>query len=481
MTRPVVLGIDSSTQSTKVLAVDLETGDIIAEGRAPHSGADTQHPDDWWNALQQATREVVSDDLDVQGLSVSGQQHGCVLLDDNGEPVRPAPLWNNNDAAGDAERLNAEADFVQEVGVLLVSSITIAKLAQINRTDPGSIDRATQVGLPHDFLNLKLTGTLTSDRGDSSGTGWWSPATGMFRRDLLELAVGMQKATTIGLPEMCGPEEAAGMLSIEAANALGLPAGIPVGPGSGDNMAAALGVGAASGEYVISLGTSGTAFAITDQQTHDRSGTICGFADATGRFMPLVCLINCTRSVDAVIELFGLDRRAALDAAARAPLGANGLLMEPYFGGERTPILPDATGALHGMTLDNLKPDLMMRAALEGVAAGLAYGTDHLAESGIPATSIALVGGGSTHPAWQQAIADATGLPVHVRGGREHAGRGAALQAAAIVRQESLSELVARWRPEILATIEPRPGSREAFRLDERRELIEQRQGQSRP
>jgi xylulokinase len=479
MTRPVVLGIDSSTQSTKVLAVDLETGEIVAEGRAAHSGADTQNPSDWWNALRKATRDAVRGDLEVQGLSVSGQQHGCVLLDDDDEPVRPAPLWNNNDAASDAERLNAEADFVQEVGILLVSSITIAKLAHINRTDPDSIQRATRVGLPHDFLNLKLTGALTSDRGDSSGTGWWSPATGAYRRDLLELAIGKEKANAIELPEVRGPEEMAGTLSNEASRELGLPSGIPVGPGTGDNMAAALGVGAASGEYVISLGTSGTAFAITDQQTHDRSGTICGFADATGHFMPLVCLINCTRTVDAVIELFGLDRRAALDAAATAPLGANGLLMEPYFGGERTPILPDATGTLHGMTLDNLKPELMVRAALEGVAAGLAYGTDHLAESGITATSITLVGGGSSHPAWQQAIADATGMQVQVRGGREHAGRGAALQAAAIVRREPLSELVARWRPEILATIAPRSGSREAFRLDARRALIEQRQGRS--
>jgi xylulokinase len=476
MTRPVVLGIDSSTQSTKVLAVDLETGEIIAEGRAAHSGADTQNPNDWWSALQKATRDAVSGDLDVQGLSVSGQQHGCVLLDDDGESVRPAPLWNNNDAAGDAERLNAKADFVEEIGILLVSSITIAKLAHINRTDPGSIERATRVGLPHDFLNLKLTGTLTSDRGDSSGTGWWSPATGVYRRDLLELAIGKEKAASIGLPEIRGSEGTSGTLSDDAARALGLPSGIPVGPGTGDNMAAALGVGAAPGEYVISLGTSGTAFAITDQQTHDRSGAICGFADATGRFMPLVCLINCTRTVDAVIELFGLDRRAALDAAATAPLGAEGLLMEPYFGGERTPILPDATGTLHGMTLDNLKPELLVRAALEGVAAGLAYGTDHLAELGIPATSITLVGGGSTHPAWQQAIADATGLRVQVRGGREHAGRGAALQAAAIVRNEPVSELVARWRPEVLATIDPRPGGRSAFRLDERRDLIATRQ-----
>ena len=476
MTRPVVLGIDSSTQSTKVLAVDLETGDLIGEGRAAHTGADTQNPNDWWDALVKATREVVTADIDVQGLSVSGQQHGCVLLDERGEPVRPAPLWNNNDAASDAERLNSEADFPHEVGLYLVSSMTIAKLAQINRTDPESISKAKQVGLPHDFLNLRLTGILASDRGDSSGTGWWSPATEEIRRDLLALAIGASKAASIGLPEIRGPHDQAGTLSRQAAEALGLPAGIPVGPGSGDNMAAALGVGATPGEYVVSLGTSGTAFAVTDHQTHDESGAICGFADATGRFLPLVCLINCTRTVDAVIELMGMERGPALDAAAIAPLGAGGLLLEPYFSGERTPILPDATGTLHGMTNDNLKPELLVRAALEGVAAGLAYGTDHLAEFGIRAGVISLVGGGSTHPAWQQAIADATGLPVQVRGGREHAGRGAAIQAAAIVRNEPVSELVARWQPPVLATIEPRSGSRDAFRLDERRALMSARQ-----
>jgi xylulokinase len=468
MARPVVLGIDSGTQSTKVLAVDLASGEIVAEGRAPHSGASVQDPRDWWRALGDAIAQVRRDDLDVRGLSVGGQQHGCVLIDGAGEPVRPAPLWNNTEAAPDAERLNDVADFAAEIGSKLVASFTIAKLAHLHRTEPGSIRRAAAVGLPHDWLNLQLTGTLATDRGDTSGSGWWSPVTGCERRDLLALAIGEERAGSIRLPEVRMPDQPAGRLTERASAALGLPAGIPVGPGTGDNMAAALGVGAEPGEYVISLGTSGTAFTVADHPTMDTSGVISGYADATGRFLPLVCLINCTRTVDAMARLAGLEPVAALDLAATVEPGAGGLLLEPYFGGERTPNLPGATGTLRGMQLDNLTPANLVRAALDGVAAGLAYGIRCLRDAGIPGETIALVGGGSRHVAWQQAIADATGLPVEVRGGREHAARGAAMQIAAILRNEPVSRLAAAWRPPLLATIAPRSGMRERFRLDER-------------
>ncbi len=471
MSRPVVLGIDSGTQSTKVVAVALDSGEFVAEARAPHTGADTQDPADWWRALVAAVREA-SPGLDVRGLAVAGQQHGCCLLDAAGRPVRPAPLWNNVDAAEDAVRLGAQADFAREVGSRLVASFTIAKLAHLARTEPETVASAAMVGLPHDVLNFWLTGTLATDRGDASGSGWWSPATGAVRRDLLALAIGADAAARLRLPAVRAPHEPAGALSADAAAALGLPAGIPVGPGTGDNMAAALGVGAAPGEYVVSLGTSGTAFAIADHPTADPSGEICGFADATGRFLPLVCLINCTRVVDAIAAAVGLDREAALDLAAATSPGAHGLLLEPWFGGERTPDLPDAHGALHGMTLDNLTPATFVRAALDAVAAGLAYAIDRLRAFGIDAPVVTLVGGGAQHPAWQQAIADATGLPVRVRGGREHAARGAAMQVAAIVRGEPLPDLVARWQAPVVATATPRPGMRDAFRLPERAALV---------
>ncbi|MGH2616239.1 MAG: xylulokinase [Thermomicrobiales bacterium] len=472
MSQSVVLGVDSSTQSTKVLAVDVETGDVVGEDRAPHSGRDIQHPAEWWDALIAATRATVTAEMRVEAISVGGQQHGMVTLDANGLVVRPAPLWNNVAAAPDAERLNTEADFAAEVGTRLVASITIAKLAHLARTAPADLARTAAVGLPHDWLNMQLTGNLATDRGEASGSGWWSPGDGRIRRDLLALAVGAEAAERLRVPEVRGPEEPAGTLRAHAAEALGLETGIPVGPGTGDNMAAALGVGAAPGEIVVSLGTSGTAFAVAERHTTDDAGEVEGFADATGRFLPLVCMLNCTRVVDAIAGMAGLSREDALGRAAQATPGADGLLLMPYFAGERTPNLPEATGSIAGLTAENATADLLVRAALDGVSAGLAYAVEVLANLGVASPEVTLVGGGSRHPAWQQAIADATGLPVVVRGGGEHAARGAALQALAIARGESIDAVVRRSRPEVVARVAPRPEYREAFRLDERRRII---------
>lgn len=477
MPRSVALGFDSSTQSTKALVLDVETGEIVAEARAPHSGADTQHPDEWWTALRSATRAAVGAEHRVVALAVAGQQHGLVALDAAGGVVRPAPLWNNVAAAPDAARLNEAADFAGQVGSRLVASFTIAKLAHLARTAPADLDRTVAVGLPHDWLNLRLTGELASDRGDASGSGWWSPREGRERRDLLALAVGPETAGRLRLPAVRGADEPAGVLSAAAAAALGLPAGIPVGAGTGDNMAAALGVGAAPAELTISLGTSGTAFAVVDGPTADPTGEVCGFADATGRFLPLACMLNCTRVVDTVAGLLGIERGAALDRAGAVAPGAGGLLLLPYLAGERTPNLPEATGSVTGLTGATATPDALLRAALDGVAAGLAYCVEALARLGVVAPAVTLTGGGSAHPAWRQAIADATGLPVTVREGGEHAARGAALQAAALAHGEPVADVAARWRPAVTAEVAPRPQARPAFALDERRRLIAERVG----
>lgn len=460
MSRDVVLGVDSSTQSTKVVALDLETGAIVSEGRAPHSGEDTQDPNDWWTALIAATRQAVKPDYRVVGMAVAGQQHGLVTMDATGEPVRPAPLWNNVASAPDAERLNALADFAAEVGTRLVASITITKLAHLARTEPEVLARVAAVGLPHDWLNYKLTGNLVTDRGEASGSGWWSPVQGRERRDLLALAVGEDTAQRLRLPEVRGPQEPAGVLTAGAAAALGLPEGIPVGPGTGDNMGAALGIGAAPGEIVVSLGTSGTVATVTTTPTTDAMGEVCGFADATGRFLPLACMLNCTRVVDTMAAMFGIDRVEALDRAGAAPFGAGGLTMTPYLSGERTPNLPEATGTITGVTTANATPDLFLRAALEGVAYGLAYCVGALGRQGLTGSEITLVGGGSAHLAWRQVIADTTGLPVAIRAGGEHAARGAAVQAAAIVRNEPVADVAARWRPEVVGTVQPNPAHR---------------------
>jgi xylulokinase len=471
--REVVLGVDSSTQSTKVVAVDLATGHVVTEGRATHSGADTQDPADWWSALVTAVRDAMRVNLHVRGMAVGGQQHGFVTLDGAGDPVRPAPLWNNVAAAWDAERLNGLVDFAAEIGSRLVASFTIAKLAHLARTEPHSLLRVASICLPHDYLTWRLTGVLATDRSDASGSGWWSPATGENRRDLLALAAGAEFAHRVGIPELRGPVETAGLLSESAAAALGLPSGIPVGPGAGDNAASAVGIGATIDDLVISLGTSGVAFAVSESATADPSGEVSGFADATGRFLPLACMINCTRVVDVQAELFGWTVEQALDRVADVEPGADGLLLMPYLGGERTPNLPNATGSLLGLSARNSRPELHVRAALDGVAAGLAYCAAALGRQGVQRQAVTLVGGGSRHQAWQQAIADATGLPVAVKGGGEHVARGAAVQIAAILRGEAISNLATTWRPGTVAEVAPRTAYRDAFRIAERQDLID--------
>ena len=472
--RRVVLGVDSSTQSTKVIALDLETGEEVGIGRASHTGADIQDPEDWWAALRAATHVAVTDRMEVAGIAVAGQQHGLVTLDAENQPVRPAPLWNNVAAAPDAGRLNGLADFAAEVGSRLVASFTIAKLAHLARTAPESLARTASICLPHDFVTFRLTDRLISDRSDASGTGWWSPREARSRRDLLAFAVGPHEAERIAIPHVAGPQEAVGELTAWAAAELGLQPGIPVGPGAGDNAGAALGIGATDRELVISLGTSGVAYAVSGEPTSDPTGEVCGFADATGRFLPLACMLNCTRVVDRVGDLLGIERVAALDRAATEEPGAEGLLLVPYLAGERTPDLPLATGSLLGVNATNLRPETFLRAAVDGVAAGLAYLVEAMERLGIRKPVVTLVGGGSQHPAWQQAIADATGLPVSVRGGHEHVARGAATQIAAIVRGEPLRDLVAAWRPHVTHQVGPRPELRERFQLARRRALIEE-------
>lgn len=423
----VVLGIDSSTQSTKAVAVELASGRVVAEGRAAHSGADIQWPGDWWEALRLAVEPIVAAGLTIDAISVAAQQHGFVTTDRQGQPLGPAPLWNNTAAAADAERLNAVADFAMETGTRLVASVTIAKLAHLARTLPEMLTAIDAICLPHDWLTWKLTGKLVSDRGDASGSGWWSPISESPQRHLLELAAGVAFASRVRIPDVLGPNEQAGALNREAAEFLGLTPGIPVGPGTGDNMGAALGIGAAPGHYVVSLGTSGTAYAVSDEPTADPTGEVCGFADATGRYLPLACMLNCTRVVDAVASLVGMTRFEALDRASAVEPGAAGLVLLPYIAGERTPNLPSASGTLLGITAENLEPGHLVRAAVDGVAAGLAYCLAALQRVAIEAPDIVLVGGGSAHPTWQQAIADATQLPVRVFGGREHVALGAAV------------------------------------------------------
>lgn len=450
--RSLVAGIDSSTQSTKVELRDVDSGELVAHGRAAHTlttpPRSEQHPDDWWRALVEAMARCGDARDDVAAISVAGQQHGLVCLDEDDAVLRPAQLWNDTTSAAEADGLVARLGrraWAEACGSVPVASFTVTKLAHLAVAEPDVTDRIAHVLLPHDELTRRLCGRYVTDRGDASGTGWWSPTAGTYRLDLLELAVP-ELADGSWLPEVLGPAEPAGCLLPTAAAELGLPPGIVVGPGTGDNMAAALGLALHPGDVAISLGTSGTVFTTSSVPTADDSGAVAGFADATGRYLPLVCTLNAMRVTDAVARLLGTSV-AEFDALAlSAPPGARGLTLLPYFDGERTPDRPHATGALAGLRSD-VEPRDLARAAVEGVLCGLLDGYDALraALPTAPDGDHLLVGGGARSPAYRQILAELTGTDWAAVQAEETVARGAAAQAAAVLAGVAVDEVTAAW------------------------------------
>jgi xylulokinase len=431
----LVLGVDSSTSATKVEVRDTQDGRVVARGRAPHPPTSAprseQQPASWWDAFEiafaRAGRPVVG------AVAVAAQQHGLVVLDARDRVVRPAKLWNDTESAADAERLvgrlGPEA-WAAACGSVPVASFTITKLSWLHRCEPHSFGLIARLMLAHDWLTFRLCRERVTDRGDASGTGYWSPAEGRWRPDLLAL---VDEATDweAALPTVLGPRSAAGEWQ-----------GAVVAPGTGDNMAAALGLGLGPGDVALSLGTSGTAFAVADSPSADPTGAVAGFADATGRFLPLVCTLNATRVTDAVARLLGVGV-AALDAlAAAAPPGSGGVVLVPYLDGERTPDRPGATGVLSGLRSD-VQREQLARSAFEGVVCGLLEGLDHLG----PAADgrLFLVGGGARSGLYRQVVADLSGRAVTVPAGVEHVAAGACVQAAAVLEGRPPEEVAAAW------------------------------------
>jgi xylulokinase len=425
----LVAGVDSSTQSCKIAVLDADTGALVRSGTAPHPDGTEVDPQAWWRALGTAMSAAGGLD-DVAAVSVGGQQHGLVGLDADGTVVRDALLWNDLRSAAAATELLGElpggrAAWADAVGSVPVASFTVTKLRWLAEHEPKNLARLETVCLPHDWLTWRLTGAtpgsgspveVTTDRSDASGTGYWSPATGHYRPELIELACGR----SLRVPRVLGPAEAAGTLG----------GGALLGCGAGDNAAAALGLGLGPGDVLVSLGTSGVAAGIGTAPTADASGAVAGFADATGRFLPLVCTLNASRVFDAIGAILRVDRSTLSDLALSAEPGAGGVVLVPYWEGERTPDKPHASGALHGLRLANSTPANIARAAFEGVLCGLADGIDALRAEGVAVARIVLVGGGARSAAVGPIASAVLGLPVSRPAEPESVARGAARQAA---------------------------------------------------
>ncbi len=429
----LVAGIDSSTQSCKVVIRDADTGSLVREGRARHPEGTEIHPDRWWDALQEAVA-AAGGLADVAAVSVGGQQHGMVVLDEAGEVIRPALLWNDTRSARAAADLTAElgaAEWAEAVGTVPVASITVAKLRWLAEAEPEAAARVAAVALPHDWLTWRLAGhgpddpdlgALHTDRSDASGTGYWSPATGDYRRDLLVRALGHDAV----LPVVCGPRDPAGTLAL----GVGPLTGALLGPGAGDNAAAALGLGMVEGDVVLSLGTSGVVSAVSATPAADPTGSVAGFADATGEFLPLAVTLNGARVLDAAARILGVDHAGLADLALSAPPGADGLVLVPYLEGERTPNRPHATGSFHGLTLATSTPAHVARACVEGMLHGLADGLAAMVELGTRVGRIALIGGGARSEAVRHGATSVFGTSVTVPAPGEYVADGAARQAA---------------------------------------------------
>jgi xylulokinase len=440
---PFVAGVDSSTQSTKVEIRDLDSGEVVASTSSPHPTVtppcSEQDPQSWWGAFEQAWQAALSDLPDgsrVEAISVAGQQHGMVALDADDRPVHPAKLWNDTESAPDAgwliEQLGSAEAWADAVGSVPVAAFTATKLSWLHRSHPAEWERMARVMLPHDYLTHRLTGGYTTDRGDASGTGYWSSSTGEYRWDLLAL-VDAGRDWSTAVPTVLDPLDVAGHWNE-----------IAVAVGTGDNMAAALGLGLAPGDAALSVGTSGTAFTVAGSSTADPSGAVAGFADATGRFLPLVCTSNAAKVLDAVARLLGVDHaefdRLALDAVGDADVP----VLLPYFDGERTPNRPNATGLIGGIRSDVTREQFAL-SAVQGVACGLLDALDALRAHAAVTGRVILTGGGAKSSALRAVLAGLLEQPLVLAGIDQAVAAGAAVQAGAVAGGDDHATVQARW------------------------------------
>ncbi|WP_052666122.1 xylulokinase [Nitriliruptor alkaliphilus] len=451
----LVAGVDTSTQSTKVLVVDLEDGRVVASGRAPHTvetdddGRSETHPDVWWRALRDALAATGVADR-IAALSVAGQQHGLVLQDARGHALRPAVLWNDTRSASVVDRLRTALGgevWAERIGSVPVASFTVTSLAWLRDREPDTVAAAHSIRLPHDHLTERLTGRGVTDRGDASGTGWWSATEERYLAEVLDL-VELEEGR---LPEVLAPGAVAGEVHSEAARDLGLAPGAVVAAGTGDNMAAALGLARPPGAPVVSLGTSGTGYVTSRTPTRDASGVVAGFADADGAFLPLVCTLNCTLAVDRMAGWLGLDRDAVSEATRCVVL--------PYLDGERTPDLPRASGTIVGLR-HSTTPGEILRAAYEGAAASLLGGFDTIAATGGEVdrdAPLTLIGGGAAGRAWRDVVARLSGRAIHLPDAQELVAIGAAVQAAAALTGETATEIARSWDTSRGRVLDPVP------------------------
>ena len=497
------LGIDCGTQGTKALLLDADSGRVLGQGSASHelisgpNGRREQDTEQWTSAFEKATAAALAgagvDASQVLGIGVSGQQHGLVTLDADGQVLRPAKLWCDTESANENQRLldwlGGEQGSLERLGVGIAPGYTVSKLLWMKEQHPQLFERIAHIMLPHDYLNYWLTGRCCSEYGDASGTGYFNVRTREWDCAILR-HIDPGGRLEAALPELIESDQPVGRLRPALAKRLGLNPQAIVSSGGGDNMMGAIGTGnIRPGAITMSLGTSGTLYAYADQPRISAQPSVATFCSSSGGWLPLICTMNLTNANGAIRDLLQLDLEAFNALAAEAPIGAEGVTMLPFLNGERVPALPQATASLHGLTADNLTRANLCRAVIEGVTFGLRYGLDLLRESGIRSQRIQLIGGGAKSPMWRQMVADMMATPVVCTRHSEAAALGGAIQAAwCHARQSdpeaSLEVLCERCVSVDEATaVEPSANAVNAYELAYRhyRELIAATYGQRTP
>jgi xylulokinase len=449
------LGIDCGTQGTKALLLDADSGRVLGHGSASyplHSGANgcrEQAPADWLKAFAQATAQAiasagVSGQL-IQGIGVSGQQHGLVLLDAQGQVLRPAKLWCDTESTAQNDQLLAwlggPHGSLQRLGLAIAPGYTVSKLLWTRERHPAVFERIAYMLLPHDYLNFWLTGRACAEYGDASGTGYFDVRTRSWDLDLLR-HIDPGGRLERALPTLIQAREPVGHILPDVARQLGINPNAVVASGGGDNMMGAIGTGnIGTGNITMSLGSSGTVYAFSAQPVVSAEPAVATFCSSTDGWLPLICTMNLTNVTGAVRELLQLDLAGFNQQVASAAIGAGGVHMLPFLNGERVPALPHASGSLAGLTTSNLTAANLCRAAVEGTTYGLRYGLDLLREAGLQSRSIRLTGGGAKSPVWRQIVADIMNTPLACTLEPEAAALGAAIQAAWCVGTASLAQL----------------------------------------
>ncbi|HEV8422098.1 MAG TPA: xylulokinase [Chthoniobacterales bacterium] len=437
------LGIDSGTKSTKALVLDIESGEVLAlaqrsygtiEGLSP--GHVEQDPQIWIEAAEATIAECIEKlgkrRKELNAIGVGAQQHGLVALDEANLPLRPAKLWCDISAEEQCEAFNKKfggpQGLVELIGNPMLAGYTAPKLLWLKENEPANFARLTTVLLPHDYLNLWLTGERQMEYGDASGTGLMDVRTREWSEPVLRF---IDPDLALRLPPLRSSKRPSGLLRSLLREKWGVADDALVSAGSGDNMTSAIGTGnIRPGIVSISLGTSGTIFSFAEEPMIDPKCEIAAFCDATDHWLSLACTVNVSAAIEPTRALFGWDIPTMDEAVAKVPPGSGGVLFLPYLQGERTPNLPKASGVFHGLTIENMTPDFMARAVVEGVTLGLAYGMRRFRDLGIVPKEIRLTGGGSQSRIWRQIVADALGLPTVTLKVTESSALGAAIHAA---------------------------------------------------